>query len=184
MEPIKTTPNQLLAEIGNLSFTAERMIEMLAEADDKNEDFLLQHRHNRFIVPAEEIHKFFSTRPKPARPMTKDQELEYLRKKMRDYEAMLDANRIAQKPGVVPPEREVSPGHFEPPPPLKPETEETFAEEDPLIPPTTPGKVETPDEVRARLKSELAGKQPIRPRGRPAKLPTPTGKAAEISAKG
>ncbi len=191
MEPIKTTPNQLHAEVGNIAFTAERLIEMLADSDDKNEDFLLQHRHSRFIVPVEEIHKFFSTRPKPSRPMTKDQEIEYLRKKVKDYEAMMDANKLRQVPYV--PADVASP----PPPPFGAEinfepgefsestsdAEAIPSDDDPLIPPLKPGKLETPDEIRSRLKSELEGKRPVKAKGRPAKVPGGTGKAAELGKK-
>lgn len=67
---------------GSTKFGQDEIIEMLSLQDDENKDFYIYHRHKAFCVPLHKIREFFTRHTKPVPPMTKDQELKYLREKV------------------------------------------------------------------------------------------------------
>ena len=175
------TVEQLLGNVGNLAFTHEDLILMLSSSDDSNEDFKIVHRDELFVVPAQSIREFFQTHAKPKRKMGKDEELEFLRKKVAVLE---EKERPKAFPGPEPEKpAAVSFGkswtdHGLP-------TSAKADDEEPLIPDPESlperDKRETVEDVQARLAKELRGTKPDNPRGRPGR---PIKAKMEISAKG
>jgi hypothetical protein len=163
------TVEQLLGNVGNLAFTHEDLIMMLSSSDDSNEDFKIVHREDLFVVPVQSIREFFRDHPKPKRKMGKDEELEFLRKKVAAFEAKGQPGPFAKperKSGDLSPR--ILSGLDK-----KPGVPEDEDNDDPLIPerealPRDSDKRETVDEVQARLGAELRGKKPENKRGRPS----------------
>ena len=71
---------------GSTKFGQDELIEMLSVQDDDGKDFYIYHRHKAFCVPLHKIREFFTRHSKPVPPMTKDQELKYLREKVQKLE--------------------------------------------------------------------------------------------------
>jgi hypothetical protein len=159
------TVEQLLGNVGNLAFTYEDLILQLSSSDDSNEDFKIVHREDLFVVPLQGIREFFQDHPKPKRKMGKDEELEFLRKKVATLESNERPKTFAE------PSREPATASFGEKwtgPKI------SALDDEPLIPekeslPHERDKRETVEEIQGRLGAELRGKKPDNMRGRPSK---------------
>lgn len=92
---------ELLSELsGSTQFGQDELVEMLAYQDDHDKDFCIYHRNKAFCVPLHKIREYFTRHTKPIPPMTKDQELLYLREKVKELqdkaEAFQEADKIAR----------------------------------------------------------------------------------------
>ena len=157
---------------GSTKFGQDELIEMISLQDDEEKDFCIYHRHKAFRVPLEKIREFFTRHTKPVPPMTKDQELKYLREKVQklqdEAEGFKAGEKIARPAPDVPDEPEedtkvvgespisaddlgskvvdgVEKGELKVIPPKRDES----------IPPLQDRKKESVKEVRARLAKEL-----------------------------
>jgi len=157
---------------GSTKFGQDELIEMISLQDDDDKDFYIYHRHKAFRVPLEKIREFFTRHTKPVPPMTKDQELKYLREKVQklqdEAEGFKAGEKIARPAPDVPDEPEedtkvvgespisaddlgskvvdgVEKGELKVIPPKRDES----------IPPLQDRKKESVKEVRARLAKEL-----------------------------
>ena len=150
---------------GSTKFGQDELIEMLSVQDDDGKDFYIYHRHKAFCVPLHKIREFFTRHSKPVPPMTKDQELKYLREKVQklqneaeDFQATGKVSRPApDEPEVLAPAKEpvdlTSDGGsgdmcVEPDKPIVPERDES-------IPLPHERKKMSLKEVRADLAKEL-----------------------------
>lgn len=92
---------------GSTSFGQDELIEMLSYQDDQGENFYIYHRHKAFCVPLHKIKEFFTRHPKPVPPMTKDQELIYLRDKVKKLQDEVEMRQAGdQGEGPAPDETE------------------------------------------------------------------------------
>lgn len=82
---------------GSTSFGQDELIEMISLQDDNAKDFCIYHRHKAFCVPLHKIREFFTRHTKPVPPMTKDQELVYLREKVKKLQDEAEAFQAADK---------------------------------------------------------------------------------------
>lgn len=82
---------------GSTRFGQDELIEMLSLQDDDGKDFYIYHRHKAFCVPLHKIREFFTRHTKPVPPMTKDQELKYLREKVKKLQDEAEASRGMDK---------------------------------------------------------------------------------------
>ena len=158
---------------GSTQFGQDELIEMISLQDDDNKDFYIYHRHKAFRVPLDSIREFFTRHTKPVPPMTKDQELKYLREKVQklqdEAEGFKAGEKISRPAPDVPDEpeedtkvaEEASPvggGEFETDggqdAPVA-EEKVTPPKRDESIPPPQQRKKESVKEVRARLAKEL-----------------------------
>jgi len=92
---------------GSTKFGQDELIEMISLQDDQEKDFYIYHRHKAFRVPLHKIREFFTRHTKPVPPMTKDQELKYLRekvKKLQDEAEAFQAEGKLSKPAPDEPE--------------------------------------------------------------------------------
>ena len=71
---------------GSTKFGQDELIKMLAYQDDQGKDFCISHRGRAFCVPINKIREFFIRHKKPVPPMSKAQELTYLREKVKKLE--------------------------------------------------------------------------------------------------
>ena len=150
---------------GSTKFGQDELIEMLSVQDDDGKDFYIYHRHKAFCVPLHKIREFFTRHSKPVPPMTKDQELKYLREKVQklqneaeDFQATGKVSRPApDEPEVLEPAEEpvdlTGDGgsgdmRVEPDKPILPQKDET-------IPLPHERKKMSLKEVRADLAKEL-----------------------------
>ncbi|MCK4384720.1 MAG: hypothetical protein KAW52_00510 [candidate division Zixibacteria bacterium] len=150
---------------GSTKFGQDELIEMLSVQDDDGKDFYIYHRHKAFCVPLHKIREFFTRHSKPIPPMTKDQELKYLREKVQelqseaeDFQATGKVSRPATDESEVlePVEEPVEPTddsgsgdmRVEPDKPVPPQKDET-------IPLPHERKKQSLKEVRADLAKEL-----------------------------
>jgi len=143
---------------GSTEFGQDELIEMLAVQDDDEKDFCIYHRNKAFCVPLHKIREFFTKHAKPIPPMTKDQELIYLRQKVKKLQDEAEAFQAGEKVArPAPDETEVSA--------KEPEEDTKLAEEAPAkvappqrdesIPPPHLRKKQSLKEVRADLAKEL-----------------------------
>lgn len=89
---------ELLSELsGSTDFGNDELIEMIAHQDDNNKDFCIYHRHKAFCVPLHKIREYFTRHTKPVPPMTKDQELLYLREKVKKLQDEAEGFQAADK---------------------------------------------------------------------------------------
>ena len=107
----QVSPDELLSQLsGSSDFGKDELIEMFAHQDDNNKDFCIYHRHKAFCVPLHKIREYFTRYKKPVPPMTKDQELLYLREKVKklqdEAEASQAGDQIARPAPDVPDEPE------------------------------------------------------------------------------
>jgi len=98
---IQVSFEELWAQLkGSTSFGQDEIIEMLAVQDDDGKDFFIYHRNKAFCVPIQKIREFFTRHEKPVPPMTRDQELVYLRAKVKklqdEAEAFQGMDKIAR----------------------------------------------------------------------------------------
>jgi len=148
---------------GSTKFGQDELIEMLSYQDDQGEDFYIYHRHKSFCVPLHKIREFFARHTKPVPPMTKDQELKYLREKVQKLQSEVEAHQAEgqlAKPAPDAPEAfekaeeplpdDLGPATMQADPadPLPPKRDEA-------IPPAHERKKQSLKEVRADLAKEL-----------------------------
>lgn len=83
---------------GGTGFSFDQIILQLSTAEDNGDDFNLIHgeTNQRYRVPLGHIRKFFEEYEKPTRPMTPEQEVIFLRKKLEEKEA-----QVADLTGIV-----------------------------------------------------------------------------------
>ena len=140
---------ELISEIGgSCAFGLDELVAQIAAKKD-GEDYHLYHRRSHYIVPFDKIQEYFVDHTRPIPPMNEKEELEYLRKKVKELEL--------QKVGEKKPEHKRDLEEKEPESPKASEKEEiTYPQRDESIPPP---KRETPEEVAQRLAQELKGKR-------------------------
>jgi len=143
---------------GSTDFGQDELIEMLSLQDDNEKDFCIYHRNKAFCVPLHKIREFFATHSKPIPPMSQDQELKYLREKVKKLQAEAEEFQAGER--VARPasdETEVAT--------KEPEEDTKLAEDipskvtppqrDELIPPAHLREKKSLKEVRADLAIEL-----------------------------
>ncbi len=155
---------------GSTQFGQDELIEMISLQDDDNKDFYIYHRQKAFRVPLDKIREFFTRHTKPVPPMTKDQELKYLREKVQklqdEAEGFKAGEKISRPAPDAPdePEEGITPGEEAPVDDIGSkvvdgvETGELKVappKRDEAIPPLQERKKESVKEVRARLAKEL-----------------------------
>ena len=94
---------------GSTEFGQDELIEMLSVQDDDGKDFYIYHRNKAFCVPLHKIREFFTAHSKPIPPMSKDQELVYLRekvKKLQDEAEEFQATGKVSRPAPDEPEED------------------------------------------------------------------------------
>jgi len=104
----QVSADELLSQLsGSSDFGEDELVEMFAYQDDQNKDFCIYHRLKAFCVPLDKIREFFTRHAKPVPPMSKDQELVYLRekvKKLQDEVEQSQAEGQLAKPAPDEPE--------------------------------------------------------------------------------
>jgi len=95
---VNVTMEELWNELsGSTKFGKDELIEMISYQDDHGKDFCIYHRHKAFRVPLHKIREYFTRHKKPVPPMTKDQELVYLREKVEKLQAEVDLHQAEGK---------------------------------------------------------------------------------------
>jgi len=155
---------------GSTKFGQDELIEMLSYQDDQKEDFYIYHRHKAFCVPLNKIREFFTRHAKPVPPMTKDQELKYLREKVQklqdEAKAFQGMDKIARPapdvPEVLAPAEEPEETSVDSadapedlPPPVSPKRDEA-------IPPPDEREKKSLKYIRADLAKELKDVKPAK----------------------
>jgi len=149
----QVSADELLSVLkGSTDFGEDELIEMFSYQDDKNKDFCIYHRHKAFCVPLHKIREFFTRHAKPVPPMTKDQELIYLREKVQKLQDEVEASQAGMK--------SVKPA---------PDETEALAKEPKWAP--KDAKDETPDESGSRFSGVEPG-EPVPPE-RDESIPPP-----------
>lgn len=162
----QVSADELLSQLsGSSDFGKDELVEMFAHQDDNEKDFCIYHRHKAFCVPLHKIREYFTRHKKPVPPMTKDQELIYLRekvKKLQDEAEAFQAGDGTVKPApdepevFEPVEEPVEPTddsgsgdmRVEPYEPVPPKRDES-------IPPSAQREKKSLKEIRADLAKEL-----------------------------
>lgn len=94
----QVSADELLSQLsGSSNFGKDELIKMFAYQDDQGKDFCIHHRQKAFCVPLDKIREFFTRHPKPVPPMTKDQELVYLREKVQKLQDEAEAHQGMDK---------------------------------------------------------------------------------------
>jgi hypothetical protein len=142
---------QLISEVGGgLDFTQEELELMMDDIVDKGEDFLVQHKDRAFRIKNAQIKEYFQTHPRPERPKSAQEEINFLKQRLADYEkqvAILKGQKLT-------PESEVN----EPPILNQPPSDS------PSIDPQKDKM--TMEQIQKMLKKDLENKKPV---GRPPK---------------
>ena len=169
---------------GSTGFTFDKLLLQLSVAEDEGQDFCINHGDMRFKVPLAHIREFFKTHEKPMRPMTPEQEVLHLRKKLQEAEAEIASlkgiDKVKPKGTTV---ADVLKGQATPvdlrdefdqadirnqmvapaaKPAAPPEPEITIPPRDQRIPDPLPA-------IQQELKDNLQGKKPYNPREAAAK---------------
>lgn len=94
----QVSADELLSQLsGSSNFGKDELIKMFAYQDDQGKDFCIHHRQKAFCVPLDKIREFFTRHPKPVPPMTKDQELVYLREKVQKLQGEAEVHQGMDK---------------------------------------------------------------------------------------
>ncbi|MFX0198969.1 MAG: hypothetical protein ACFFCW_22840, partial [Candidatus Hodarchaeota archaeon] len=80
------TVEQLLSEMHGGPFPFPKLIKMLSDCEDKEEDFLVVYGETKMKVPLHHIRAYFLSHEKPQRPMGLEEELKFLRNKVKQLE--------------------------------------------------------------------------------------------------
>ena len=162
----QVSADELLSQLsGSTDFGQDELVEMFAHQDDNSKDFCIYHRHKAFCVPLHKIREYFTRHKKPVPPMTKDQELIYLREKVKKLQDEAEAFQAGEKVARPAPDEPEAFEKAEEPLPdnLGPATmsvdpaEPTPPERDESIPPPDMREKKSLKEVRADLAKELKG---------------------------
>jgi len=169
----QVSADELLSQLsGSTDFGEDELVEMFAHQDDNSKDFCIYHRHKAFCVPLHKIREYFTRHKKPVPPMTRDQELIYLREKVKklqdEAEAFQAGDQIARPapdepevPGPVEePEEGITPG-FEVTEEQK-TAEPVSPKRDESIPPPDMREKKSLKEIRADLAEELKGAKNVK----------------------
>ena len=166
--------DELLSQLsGSSDFGKDELVEMFAHQDDNSKDFCIYHRHKAFCVPLHKIREYFVRHKKPVPPMTKDQELIYLREKVKKLQDEAEASQAGDKIArpapdetevvMEKPEEPVEPTddsrsgdvRVDPRKPIPPQKDES-------IPPPDMREKKTLKEIRADLAEELKGAKNVK----------------------
>ena len=167
----QVSADELLSQLsGSTDFGQDELVEMFAHQDDNSKDFCIYHRHKAFCVPLHKIREYFTRHKKPVPPMTKDQELIYLREKVKKLQDEAEASQAGdQVARPAPNEPEAFEKAEEPlPDNLGPATmsvdpaEPTPPKRDESIPPPDMREKKTLKEIRADLAEELKGAKNVK----------------------
>lgn len=176
----QVSADELLSQLsGSTDFGQDELVEMFAHQDDNSKDFCIYHRHKAFCVPLHKIREYFTRHKKPVPPMTRDQELIYLREKVKKLQDQAEGSQagdqIARPAPDVPDEPEedtkvaeeisaddtgsledvingVEKGELKPTPPKRDES----------IPPPDMREKKSLKEIRADLAEELKGAKNVK----------------------
>jgi hypothetical protein len=154
---------QLIAAIGGgTPFTHEDMVIQLSKADDENRDFYVNHRNERYKVPAAKAKEFFKEHEKPIRPMSVAEENKLLKRKLEEAEKELaksKGEKVEKKKPATPPEPEIKGVRKKATKKSSPKDPAPKGEEGPI--PSADEKPESFEDIQNRLKSEIKDKQPV-----------------------
>ena len=140
---------ELWAKIsGGTRFSLEDYDKQLDASETSGEDFRLTHNNVNYVVPVGRLREYFAEHPRPMRKMTKDQELEFLRQRVKEQEAILVES------GIVKPAPEQAAAFVRRPSPL--EVAEPL-DDIPIPPPEKQSIAQVQDELAA----ELVNQKPI-----------------------
>lgn len=140
---------ELWAKIaGGTRFSLDDYDKQLDASETAGEDFRLTHNNVNYIIPLGRLREYFAEHPRPTRKMTKDQELEFLRKRVKEQEAILVES------GIMKPAPEQAAAFVRQSSPLE------VAEPLDDIPAPSPEK-QTISQVQDQLAADLIGQKPV-----------------------